>query len=513
MVGLLNSWATGALFVGVTTALTIAEINGNKFLSPYSGQNVTNVAGIVTAKSGNGIFIRSATPDNDPATSDSIFVFSSTVGNSLSVGDEISLDARVVEYRSSSAYLYLTELSTPRNVRVLSTDNTVTPLIIGEDTTNPPTEQYSSLDGGDVYTVPNDVATVAAENPVLAPEEYGLDFWESLSGELVTIQNVTIVSRPNSFDETWVTGGWPVTGRSIRGSLTTSDKDANPETIIVGDPLDGSTNPTSVKIGDEAADITGVIYQQFGFYYILPQTALTPTNLKEGSAPATSLVSTRSCESILIGDYNVENLDPSDKTFAALADQIVNFLGAPDLMFLQEIQDNNGATNNGVVDANITLATLVSAIADLSDITYDFLEIAPVDGQNGGEPGGNIRTAYIYRPDVISLYDPKPGGTSRVANEVLSGSSGPELLYNPGLIDPTNEAWQAARKPLVAAWTAVGSSKPFFTVNLHQTSKGGGSSLQGDARPPTNGGVAKRTQQARVAGVSDDPVQLHHTTA
>lgn len=502
MVGLLNSWATSALFAGVTTALTIAEINGNKFLSPYSGQNVTNVTGVVTAKSGTGFFIRSDAPDSDPATSESIFVFSSTVGNTLSVGDKIQLDAKVTEYRSNTAYLYLTELSTPKNVQVLSSGNTVTPLVIGEDTTNPPTEQYSSLDGGDVYAVPNAVATVSAQNPVLLPEQYGLDFWESLVGELVTIKNVTIVSRPNSFDETWVTGGWPVTGRSSRGSVTVSEVDSNPETIIVGDPLDGSTNPTTVRIGDKAADITGVIYQQFGFYYILPQTALTPTTLVEGSAPATSLESTRSCESILVGDYNVENLDPSDTTFAALADHIVNFLGAPDLLFLQEIQDNTGATNDGVVTANVTLSTLVGAIADLSGITYDFIDIAPVDGEDGGEPGGNIRPAYIYRPEVISLYNPAPGN-STAANEVLSGDAGPELLYNPGRIDPSNAAWAATRKPLVAAWTAVGGSKPFFTVNVHLSSKGGSSSIEGNARPPTNGAVAKRTQQGQVTGVSD----------
>ena len=68
----------------------------------------------------------------------------------------------------------------------------------------------------------------------------------------------------------------------------------------------------------------------------------------------------------------------------------------PDLMFVQEIQDNNGATDNGVVDANVTLTTLVNAIAKVSNITYQFTSINPVDDQDGGQPGGNIRTAYLY---------------------------------------------------------------------------------------------------------------------
>lgn len=422
------------------------------------------------------------------------------MGSSLSVGDAISLDAKVSEYRSTASYLYLTELTSPTNIEVLSNNNIVTPLVIGQDTVNPPTVQYTSLDGGDVYALPNAVANVSS-NPVLDPENYGLDFWQSLLGERVTIQNVTVIARPNSFDEVWVTGGWPVTGRSSRGSLTMSDRDSNPEAIIVGDPLDGTSNPSTPKIGDKAADITGVIYYQFGFYYILPETALELTTLAEGEASPTTLESTRTCSGITVGDYNVENLAPTATKIPNIADQIVNFLGAPDLLFIQEIQDNSGATNDGVVSANVTLTNIITAIADISNITYLFQTIDPVDGEDGGQPGGNIRVAYLYRPEVLSLYKPNPG-TSTAASEVVSGNSGPELSLNPGRIDPTNAAWQATRKPLVAAWTAAGSTKPFFTVNVHLSSKGGSSSLQGDVRPPINGVVGRRLEQANVTGVS-----------
>jgi hypothetical protein len=34
----------------LSSALTISEINGYKYLSPYAGQNVTAVKGLVTAK-------------------------------------------------------------------------------------------------------------------------------------------------------------------------------------------------------------------------------------------------------------------------------------------------------------------------------------------------------------------------------------------------------------------------------------------------------------------------------
>lgn len=64
-------------------------------------------------------------------------------------------------------------------------------------------------------------------------------------------------------------------------------------------------------------------------------------------------------------------------------------------MYLQEIQDNSGPTDDGIVDATVTLNTLISAIANISNVTYSFATINPVDGQDGGQPGGNIRTAYL----------------------------------------------------------------------------------------------------------------------
>ena len=79
---------------------------------------------------------------------------------------------------------------------------------------------------------------------------------------------------------------------------------------------------------------------------------------------------------------------------------------------------------------------------------------------------------------------------------------GPALSFNPGLIEPANAAWTASRKPLVAQWEVIGkkgkSAGTFFTVNVHFGSKGGSSSIMGDARPPVNGGLEKRLQQAKL---------------
>ncbi|KAK0707279.1 Endonuclease/exonuclease/phosphatase-like protein [Lasiosphaeris hirsuta] len=488
-------WATAGL--PLTAAVTIAEINGNKYISPLSGQAVTGVTGLVTAKGPSGVWIRSTTPDDDPATSEALYVFSTTVGANLTVGDIISVDGKVTEYRANAAYQYLTELGSPRNVKVLSKGNPVAALVIGKDTTPPPTVQYSSLDGGDVYATPGGAANTSSENPVLKPTQYGLDFWESLSGELVTVRKPTVIGRPNNYRDTWVVGDWAVTGRSAHGSLTMSDKDSNPEAIIIGSPLDGTKNPTTSRLGDIAEDITGVVTHTFGYYTILPLTALKTSVAATAAAPPSTLRSTTDCRGLTVGDYNVENLAPTSAHLPKVAAHIVSTLKTPDLLLVQEIQDDSGPTDNGVVTANATLTALASAIRALSNVTYAFASVDPVSDQDGGQPGGNIRQAYLYRAEVLQL---DGGGVPGGAGDAVQVLPGPQLSFNPGRIEPASEAWEASRKPVVAAWRARGAQRPFFTVNVHWSSKGGGTTLHGDARPPVNGAVGKRVQQAEVTG-------------
>ncbi|KAI1153565.1 Endonuclease/exonuclease/phosphatase [Nemania diffusa] len=496
---------------GSVSAQSIGEINGYRFLSPYAGQSVTNVTGVVTAKGPSGIWLRSLQTTPDERVSDGIYVYGSALAKNASIatGDVIVLNGEVSEYRSSVDYLPMTEIAYPVVIAVLEHNHTFAPIELGTQR-SPPTKLLSSLDSGDVFGVPNNQSLVSVVNPILQPKKYGLDFWESLLGEYVTIKSPHAVGRPNQYAETWVVGTWATTGNNARGGLTVSPKDGNPEAILITTPLDGTKNSEDGKMGDRFEDITGVVTQAFGFYQIQPLTKLTVISSREPAVSgATTLISDGTCSGITVGGYNIENFAPTDKAHVtAVATHIVNYLQAPDLLAVQEIQDNDGETDDGVVDSSLTLSTLASAIATLSNgtVAYNFTYINPIDGQNGGAPGGNIRNAYLYRPEVLQLQ----GGSSAVigdsvtANEVLAG---PTLKYNPGLIDPTNAAWTDSRKPLAAAWELVGGTgakkgkgKTLFTVNVHFTSKGGSTSLHGDARPPVNGGVEQRIAQGQTAG-------------
>lgn len=158
-----------------------------------------------------------------------VFTESSSILDSVKVGDEISLSGKVSEFRGTSAeeleYLTGTELDDPSDIVHISSGKTVEPLVLGptgKGARSPPTEKLSALDvGPDGWlSVPNNVSRVDQVNATLEPTEFGIDFWESLEGVLVTVKSPSGLGFPNEFGEFWVRGDWPATGVNSRGGLT-----------------------------------------------------------------------------------------------------------------------------------------------------------------------------------------------------------------------------------------------------------------------------------------------------
>lgn len=233
--------ALGACFAFVN-AVTITDIQGPAFRSPFEGQTVADVVGIVTAKVSDsprylvllflsmlqgpsGFWIQGdAVPDIRVSNGLNVFTESTTILNKVAIGDQVSVTGKINEFRSSgSGDLFGTEIA-PSNasvVTVLSSGNTVAPLVLGVHR-SPPTQSLSALDVGPdgFLSVPNNQSQVEAANATLRPTEFGLDFWESLEGQLVTVRAPTVTDFENSFGEIWVYGEWPVTGRNARGGLS-----------------------------------------------------------------------------------------------------------------------------------------------------------------------------------------------------------------------------------------------------------------------------------------------------
>src|SRR6266508_87391 len=134
---------------------TIAEIQGAGHRSPLAGTTVTDVLGVVTAISGNGFWFQSETPDTDPATSEGLFVFTSS-RPAVAAGDRLAVDGRVAEFRpggsGGSANLSTTVLTGP-SVSVLSSGNALPPATtVGPGGRIPPTAVIDDDATGDVET-------------------------------------------------------------------------------------------------------------------------------------------------------------------------------------------------------------------------------------------------------------------------------------------------------------------------------------------------------------------------
>ena len=160
--------------------------------------------------------------------------------------------------------------------------------------------------------------------------------------------------------------------------------DANPEAILVGAPLDGTKNPKTVVMGTTFQDITGIVTYQFNTYRILPLTAPQLIALPSENPAATSLTSvpfdsSTGCELLSFGGYNVENLSPTSDHLPSVADHIVKYLKAPVVIFVQEVQDDNGPTDDGVVSSEATLAALVGAIVTAGGPKYSWAVVNPAN--------------------------------------------------------------------------------------------------------------------------------------
>lgn len=468
----------------VTSDVRIHDIQGAAHLSPLAGQTVTSVPGIVTARSSNGFYLQDPLPDASNATSEGIFVFTSSQPT-VTVGDEVLVSGTVTEFRAGGAdglnNLTTTEITAP-SISIQSSGNALpAPVVIGAAGRLPPTQIIDNDATGSVETS----GTFDAAND-------GIDFYESLEGMRVQVSNLVASGPRNSFGEIPVLAdnGASAGPRTARGGVVIQPDDFNPERIILDDVL--AATPT-VNVGDTAPSATGVMDYGFGNFKLLVTS--TPAFASAGLAPETTSIS--QAEQLTIASFNVENLRPGDTAakFSTLATQIVTNLRAPDLIAVMEIQDNNGATNDAVVDASQTFNALTAAITTAGGPAYQFRQINPVDDQDGGEPGGNIRVGFLFNPSRVSFID-RAGGTSTSATAVVSGTYGPQFSASPGRIDPNHAAFASSRKPLAAEFLFNGHK--VFVIANHFNSKGGDQPLFGRFQPPQRSSEVQRTQQATI---------------
>jgi predicted extracellular nuclease len=476
---------SGSVSIALTVEgplLEIHDIQGAAHISPHNGQ-VVSTNGIVTARSTNGFWMQDPTPDADVATSEGVFVFTSS-SPGVAVGDAVHVNARVQEFRPGSATnanLTTTELASP-TVTVQSTGNPLpAPVVVGAGGRVPPNQVIEDDATGSVET-----------SGVFDPATDGLDFWESLEGMRVQLNNPVAVGPTNAFGETEVVGdnGAGALVRTPRGGVLARPDNFNPERVVVDDLL--VPTPT-MNVGDHyLGAVVGVLDYNFGTFFL--EATSVPAVAHDGVTPETT--DTPAADQLAVATFNVENLAPSDpqSKFDRLAGLILHNLAAPDVISVEEVQDNSGATDDGTVAAEQTLAKLVAAISAAGGPAYDWRGIDPVNDQDGGQPGGNIRQVFLFRTDRGLSFVDRPGGTSTAADSVVGSGASTQLAFSPGRIAPADTAWSASRKPLAGEFMFHGHH--LFVIANHFDAKLGDDPLMGRLQPPSFSSEAQRIQQA-----------------
>jgi predicted extracellular nuclease len=484
--------ATCTTTVNVQQVLRVSEVQGSTTelesgpddrspLAPPTGNGSSAatylVQGVITQKTlarasngdpQNGFFLQDtlANSDGDPTTSDGIFVFMGRFSDLIDgyvprVGDEVVLQARVSEFFD------FTELSSARLIEL------VNPML--------------------------DVDVVAPAFDASPPDDLVAAgrYWERRegmrgrvpAGALVTGGRDVFASTADS--EVWVIRGDsevaqrsnPYTRRAFRDAHPLDNKpglvdDGNGYRILLG-PLGVKATagdnlallpPARVFDSLDAAIVGGVDFS-FDKYRINPaqQPDFTPGVDPSLNAPPPAFDRNGAYS---IANFNVENLydfrdDPFDgcdfvgntgcpgvsppfdyvpesagaydEHLGALASEVANDLHAPDVLLVQEAEDQDicavsagalqcGATNNADGKPD-TLQELALRIAALGGPSYD----AAFD-RNGADDRG-IVAAFLYRTDRVELLpvaanDPVLGATPTVEYR------GTALAYNGDVSNP-----------------------------------------------------------------------------
>jgi hypothetical protein len=491
--------------VGDPAPATISEIQGASHISPLLGESVTGVEGVVTARrtaGGRGFWFQDPDGDGDDATSDGVFVFLNQAP-SAQIGNVVRVSGTVSEFRSggaTSTNLTITQInSSNTNVEILSSGNPLPlPIVLGVSGRLPPTEKID-----DDSETTRDIEVSDDYDPT----DDAIDFYESLEGMIVRINSgAAVVGPTKSFGEITVLpdgGSWATGLRTPRGGILLGGyTDPNPERVQIDDEIlrDQITPRPSIAMPDMdvgavvTSPIIGPIDYTFANYKIQATTIPTfvPSSIeRESATPPRD-------QELLVATFNVENLSavsPQAK-FDELAGMVVDNLSSPDLLGIEEIQDDTGPTNDGAVDASQTWTRLIAAIQAAGGPLYEYRQIDPVNNADGGAPGSNIRVGFLFRTDRGLSFIDRPGGDATTSTSVIANPSGPRLSLSPGRIDPNNPAYFETRKSLAGEFRFRG--KKLFAIVVHFSSKSDDQPLFGRFQPPTRFSEIARHGQAQV---------------
>jgi predicted extracellular nuclease len=294
-IAVLLALSCGVSLVHAQKEYSIAEIQGDKGVSPVVGQSVrTN--GVVTAILKKGFYIQ--TPDDkadgNPLTSEGIYVYGEESLRSVSLGNLVQVEGTVTEYRpqNQKIFLSITEITRP-SVKVLSKDSPLPQPVILTSADLDPMGKLDRMERYEGMRVRLD-AVVVGPTGGYTNEKTGIT---TSDGAFY----VTLAGTPRPFREPGVD---VLTALVEKYSVSMPRFDMNPEILRIDSDLQVGSKAIDVPAGATIKNLTGVIDYYRKFYTLLVDAANPPVveNIK-GFTP----VSPAGEREVTVGSFNIEN--------------------------------------------------------------------------------------------------------------------------------------------------------------------------------------------------------------
>ena len=458
----------------------IGEIQGESHQSPLVGREVIVNNVIVTKTDKSGFYVQDKVSDNNPKTSDAIYVASK---DKVKSGELLKVQGTVKE-----GYLEEYSVKPGQTFKAPVGSLTVTQIINATITklgvaTLPEAVDISGK-------VPKDIVDKTPTK--YDPENEALDYFESLEGMRVKINKPKVLGPQYKGDIYVLPGNYNGQKLNNIGGVNLRPGVQNTETIAI---------EVGRKVVAKAKDyfnedIAGVFTYRYKTYRIDPYFV---PKVQDGGLKREISKIYPAEDKLTIASYNIENFSANskghDETPEEKVDRIANSfikeVHSPDIITLIEVQDNNGGVNDGTVEGVKSGEKLAERIKSFGGPEYKYTEVAPIDGKDGGKPGSNIRVAYLYNPNRVTLIGKDKGGSEEAARFVDG-----HLEKNPARIDPTNVNFERVRKSLAAEFDFKGER--VVVIANHLKSKLGDDAVYGSNQPAVENTKAQRVEQAKI---------------
>jgi len=446
-----------------TVVTPICDIRGGGPWAAMAGQVVT-VKGVVTGLSRHGFFIQNTRPGPDAGISDALFVFSRKWP--APAGALLEVSGQVQDYVKQDNGKPVTQLKL-ENVRVLKKRGPeIKPFELTADNVPADTAALAAFLNG----LEGMLVTIAAGQTFIAPSNpFGdyvliLDVEKPVEGVVRTAQGGVLLEHQNPLR--WYPG------------FRINNYDIAPRLNVGAKLLSRITGPLNYRVEAFQVAVSHPIEVEDNE---IPWYA---SSLKPEAGHLTIMtmngfnldMHVESPERVNNPGLDIDD-DWGDGRFLTLAKAVVRQANVPDIVALQEIQDNDGAEISLMVDASATYRGLVRVIRQLCGVGYQWVDIPPEVGADGGQPGGSIRNGFLYNPDRVDMLQ--------------------ESLSLIGAADP---AFIDSRKPLVVHFREKTTRRVLACINVHLASKRHQFSVFAPEQPGFDARLPVRVRQAEIIG-------------